>query len=68
MDNAFRLHTAADYPLERGFWAIRHDFGIYAPIASEQSKNNGFAAIATASDTPDPLGPESGFHPLRLRR
>ena len=52
---------AADYPLERGFRAIRRDFGIYAPTAPEQSKNNGFAASAAASDPPDPEAAFSHF-------
>ena len=61
MDNIFRLHTAADYPLERGFRAIRRDFGYTRPLRPNRPKTMVLPRAPRHLTPFDPPGPEAAF-------
>lgn len=58
MNNALKLCTAPNNCLKCGLRAVRHDLGVYAPIALEQTKNNGFPPGSSSPYAFDPTRPK----------
>ncbi len=61
MNNALTLYTAMNNCLKCHLRAVRHDFGVYTPIALEQTKNNGFSPDSSSPYAFDPTRPKIAF-------
>lgn len=71
VDDTFRADLAPDHRLQRGFAAVRDDFGVDLAVALKDAENDRFAVSAATSFAANASGAEETFidfdHPAKRR-